>query len=175
MLPSLEFHIRKSLIFLQSVSLLGTGDASFKLCGMIRWHTLTTGSAVKFRSKYAMSSVALPCSLEYFIPMLAVPECQCRCVKQVKKKERSKDRRGVVLCDVYSYFEKGCRKKICTRQSRKIIWDMINKLFLALANIRPWPLVPFFQISLKKNRELKTTHNAFRNCRVHFFPQPFWK
>ena len=26
----------------------------------------------------------------------------------------------------------------------------------------------FFQISLKKS-ELKTTHNTFRDCRVHFF------
>ena len=40
--------------------------------------------------------------------------------------------------------------------------------FLALANIYPWPLVPFFQIPLRKS-ELKTTHNSFRDCRVHFF------
>ena len=32
---------------------------------------------------------------------------------------------------VYSYLEKGCRK-MCTRQSRKIIWDMTNTLFLTL-------------------------------------------
>ena len=32
----------------------------------------------------------------------------------------------------------------------------------------------FFQIFLK-NRELKTTHNAFRDCRVHFFRQPLSK
>ena len=38
---------------------------------------------------------------------------------------------------------------------------------LALANICPWPSVPFFQISLK-NSALKTTHNTFRDCRVHF-------
>ena len=43
---------------------------------------------------------------------------------------------------------------------------------LALANICPWPLVPFFQISLE-NRADKTTHNTFRDCRVHFFRQPF--
>ena len=43
---------------------------------------------------------------------------------------------------------------------------------LALANICLWPLVLFFQISLKKS-ELKTTHNTFRDCRVHFFRQPF--
>ena len=39
---------------------------------------------------------------------------------------------------------------------------------LALADIRPWPLVPFFQISLK-NSELKTTFKTFRDCRKHFF------
>ena len=33
---------------------------------------------------------------------------------------------------IYSYFEKGCRKQMCTRQSRKVIWDMINTLFLTL-------------------------------------------
>ena len=31
---------------------------------------------------------------------------------------------------------------------------------LAIANICPWPLVPFFQISLE-NRADKTTHNTF--------------
>ena len=45
---------------------------------------------------------------------------------------------------------------------------------LACANIRPLPLMPFFQISLK-NGELKTTHNTFRDCRVLFFRQPFSK
>ena len=43
-----------------------------------------------------------------------------------------------------------------------------------VANIRPWPLVPFFQISVK-NSELKTTHNTFSDCRVYFFRQPFSK
>ena len=38
----------------------------------------------------------------------------------------------------------------------------------ALVSIRPWPLVPFFQISLE-NRADKTTHNTFQDCRVHFF------
>ena len=38
---------------------------------------------------------------------------------------------------------------------------------LAPANIHPWPLVSFFQTSLK-NSEFKTTHNTFRDCRVHF-------
>ena len=45
---------------------------------------------------------------------------------------------------------------------------------LALTNICPWPLVPFFQSSLE-NRADKTTHNTFRDCRVHFFRQPFSK
>ena len=42
------------------------------------------------------------------------------------------------------------------------------RLRLAFAKIRPLPIKPFFQISLKKN-VLKTTHNNFRDCRVHFF------
>ena len=91
-----------------------------------------------------------------------------------------------MLLQRYSFFEKGCRKKVCTRQSRMVIWDMTNTLFhcscqtyfccfpLALANIYPWPLVLFFQISLK-NSELKTTHNTYRDCHVHFFGQPFSK
>ena len=45
---------------------------------------------------------------------------------------------------------------------------------LALANICPWPLVPFFQISLE-NRADKTTHNTFRDFCVHFFRQPLSK
>ena len=36
---------------------------------------------------------------------------------------------------------------------------------LALADICPWPLLLFFQISLK-NSKLKTTHTTFRGCRV---------
>ena len=35
-------------------------------------------------------------------------------------------------------------------------------------------LVLFFQISLK-NSELKTTHNTYQDCCVHFFGQPFSK
>ena len=78
-------------------------------------------------------------------------------------------------------------EKICTRQSRKVTWDMINTLFLTLqlsnlylllcfktGKLRLWPTVSFFQISLK-NSELKTTQNAFQDCRVHFFRQPVSK
>ena len=43
---------------------------------------------------------------------------------------------------------------------------------LALAKIRPWPLVPFFQISLK-NTELKTTHNAFGGIVACIFSDNF--
>ena len=39
--------------------------------------------------------------------------------------------------------------------------------FLALANIRPWPLLPLFEISLK-NSEPKTTHNTFRDFACTF-------
>ena len=33
---------------------------------------------------------------------------------------------------IYSYFEKLLSEKMCSRQSRKVIWDMFNTLFLTL-------------------------------------------
>ena len=39
------------------------------------------------------------------------------------RKDRDAKNGGVAI---YSYFEKGCRKKMCTRQCRKVLWDMIN-------------------------------------------------
>ena len=38
---------------------------------------------------------------------------------------------------LYSYFDKEWRKKKCTRQSRKVIWDMINTLFLTTVAVEP--------------------------------------
>ena len=46
---------------------------------------------------------------------------------------------------------------------------------LALTDIRPWPLMQLFQISLKNLSEHKTTQNTLRDGRVHFFRQPFSK
>ena len=81
---------------------------------------------------------------------------------------------------IYSYSKKGCPKKINVHTTFPI-WDMINTHYtvpdvlyifscrtyfccfsLALTNIRPWPLMPSFQIL--ENSELKTTHNAFQDC-----------
>ena len=91
----------------------------------------------------------------------------------------------IISLVVYSYFEKGCQKNVdATTPKGNMGYDQytVSKRCscrayfccfpLALANIRPWPLMRFFQISLKKS-ELKTTHNTFRDCRVHFFRQPF--
>ena len=88
---------------------------------------------------------------------------------------------------MYSYFEKGCRKNVrATIPKGNVGYDQYavpdgcscRTYFccfpLALANICPWPLAQFFQISLE-NRADKTTHNTFRDCRVHFFRQPFSK
>ena len=86
---------------------------------------------------------------------------------------------------LYTAISRKVVGKMCRRQSRKIIWDTINHcswhcscrtyfcyLPFALANICPWSLVPFSQISLK-NSELRTGQNSFRDCRLHFFRQPF--
>ena len=46
----------------------------------------------------------------------------------------------------YNHFEKSCRKKMCTRQSRMAIWDMINTLFLTTVAVEP-TFVAFFSTS----------------------------
>ena len=85
-------------------------------------------------------------------------------------------------------FREKLSEKMCTRQSRKVIWDMIDILFLTTVAVEPTLFLSvstrkhifmarscqFFQISLR-NGELKTTHNACHDCRVHFFRQPFSK
>ena len=44
---------------------------------------------------------------------------------------------------------------------------------LTLANTFPTPFVPILSNFFEKKRELKTTDNAFQDCRVHFSRQPF--
>ena len=46
--------------------------------------------------------------------------------------------------------------------------------FLALGNIVHGLSCHSLKISMK-NSDLKTTHNTFQDCRVHFFRQPFSK
>ena len=82
----------------------------------------------------------------------------------------------------YDYFEKGCR----TIPKDNMEYDQYTNpndcscrtyfcsFTWAPANTCPWPLVLFFQISLK-NSAVKTTHSTFRDCCVHFFRQPFLK
>ena len=73
------------------------------------------------------------------------------------------------------------------RQSRKVIWGMINTLFLRLQLSNLFLLLSSSthkQTSMAsranlsnflKKSELKTTHNTFRDCFVHVFLQPFSK
>ena len=89
---------------------------------------------------------------------------------------------------IIQLFREGLWEKMCTRQCRKVMWDMINTLFLTTVAVEPTFVAfywhspthfhglscQFFQISLKK-RELKTTPNAFQDCRMHCSRQPFSK
>ena len=92
----------------------------------------------------------------------------------------------VLAYSAYSYFEKVVGKNVhATIPKSNMGYDQYTVpdcscqtyfccFPLLVANICPWPLEPFFQISLK-NSELKATHNTFRDYRVHFFRQPFSK
>ena len=75
-------------------------------------------------------------------------------------------------------FRERFRKK-CACDNPKRYWDAVEPTFVALVQhsqiyVHDLSRLPFFQISLK-NSELKTTHNTFRGCCVHFIRQPFSK
>ena len=78
-------------------------------------------------------------------------------------------------------------EKMCTRQFRKVIrYDQFTvpdtvafeptfvTFLLHLQTYIHGLSCHSLKISLK-NSELKTTHKTFRDCRVHFFRQPFSK
>ena len=57
-----------------------------------------------------------------------------------KQRDGGSNRSLVFQKLVYSYFEKGCGKKMCTQQSRMAIWDMNSTRFLTLwlSNLLSW-------------------------------------
>ena len=88
---------------------------------------------------------------------------------------------------IYSYFEKGCRKK-CTRQTRKVLWVVLSSLFSVCVfqrNLKEWqerPSAEAVDICLRvlkessksrfdsysvRNSVLIISHITFRDCRVH--------
>ena len=79
--------------------------------------------------------------------------------------------------DICSYFEKGCRKK-CTRQSRKVLWVVLNALFfkgvwkndtrghVCLRVVKESNKSRFDSFNVR-NSVLIISHIAFRDCRVH--------
>ena len=80
---------------------------------------------------------------------------------------------------VYSYFEKGCRKK-CTRQSRKALWVVLSSLFFKEIwknwHERPWKSVFECNKSRFDSYSRQETlywsypmHSTFRDCRVPIF------
>ena len=82
---------------------------------------------------------------------------------------------------VYSYFEKGCRKK-CTRQSRKVLWVILRSLFFKESQNRmAWEAMDLCLQVLKesnksrfdsysvRNSVLIISHITFRDCQVHTF------
>ena len=92
-----------------------------------------------------------------------------------------------ILLVKYSYFEKGCRKKSARNNPERqygiwsihCFWHCSCRTYfccfaLALGSIVHGLSCHSFKISMK-NSDLKTTHNTSRDCRVHFFRQPFSK
>ena len=77
----------------------------------------------------------------------------------------------ITLLGIYSYFEKVCRKKMCTQQSRKVIRDMINTLFLTLSLFNLLSLLSF---SIRKHTSMASCvilSNFFEEQRTQNHPQ----
>ena len=84
---------------------------------------------------------------------------------------------SILYRQIYSYFEKGCRKKR-TRQSWKVLWVILSALFfkeiivweatdLCLRMLKESKIVGL-TASVVRNSVLIISHNTFRDCRVHF-------
>ena len=87
------------------------------------------------------------------------------------------------LCDLgfYSYFEKGCRKNVhvtipkCNMgYDQYTVPDTLAVEPTFVATYVHGLSCHFFKF-LWRTLNFKTTHNTFRDCRVHFFRQPFSK
>ena len=96
-----------------------------------------------------------------------------------------KSRKNYGMRRVIQLFRESLSRIKCTRQSRKVIWDMINTLFLTTVAVEP-TFVTFLQHSQTYISGLpydsfkflwKTVHlkSPTQDCRVHFFRQPFSK
>ena len=115
------------------------------------------------------SSVCLCCPVSGLIPDLkrsdgSFPQASCQlslvspvnrelkgrvpveCSNRYKVEKLSANSCNATTCNwaVYSYFEKGCRKK-CSRQSRKALWVVLSSLFFKEIwknwHERPWKCV----------------------------------
>ena len=88
---------------------------------------------------------------------------------------------------VYSYFEKGCRKK-CTRQSRKVLWVALRALFFKEIERKVREATDICLRVLKEsNKSRFDSFSRYEQCidhipyylsglsRAHFFRQPFSK
>ena len=82
---------------------------------------------------------------------------------------------------IYTYFEKGCRKK-CSRQSRKVLWVVLSALFfkeiwkngtgcLGCYVCDCWRKATKVSstATVVRNSVLIISHITFRDCRVHIF------
>ena len=87
---------------------------------------------------------------------------------------------------IYSYLEKGCRKK-CTRQSRKVLLVVLSSPLTFQRNLKEWQERPwtvclrvlkksdksrFDSYSVRKSVMI-TSHISLRDCRVHIFSDDF--
>ena len=91
----------------------------------------------------------------------------------------------MLVCNAYSYFEKGCRKK-CTRQSWQALWVVLSSPFLReiWKNWHERAMKMCLRVLTERNKVGSTatvvrnsvsiiSHITLRDCRVHIFSDNF--
>ena len=157
-------------------------------------------TAVVFQNKAALTQISVPmpviCELRFSVVPLHLPPAQGKRFKITCHLEgfyssylywsgEYKPRFEMVKLRsfVYSYFEKGCRKK-CTRRSRKVFWVLCSsQKFETMAGEAMDICLPVLKERSKSRFDSYSVRNSVLNISPYYlsglsrarFSRPFWK
>ena len=114
---------------------------------------LKNSAAPRFSTHFSVSGYRMKDCVSFWIQLFRE--------RLSEKSARDNPERSYGIWSIHCFWHRSCRTNF---------WCFA----LALGNIVHGLSCHFFKISMKSS-DLKTTRNTFRDCRVHFFGQPFWK
>ena len=101
----------------------------------VTFHTFCRNYGARVYSECLLTGLSLIHNWSYMSVQLLMRKRKAEKLSYVFKKKKNETINETsltgyetIIFQVYSYFEKGWRKK-CTRQSRKVLWVVLNSLF----------------------------------------------